>query len=102
MGDVSRNVEEDESFRTMTTCGEVLLDTMDHILDYARMSTCRKNQIPKSEKPQGPGGLVSSNGITCIDFCNLVESVVEGVLAGWYSPIHHSGFLGRIESLLPP
>lgn len=46
------------------------------------MSTSRKNHIPKNEKVQGPGGLVSSNGITCFEFSYLVESVVEGVLAG--------------------
>ncbi|CAG8978942.1 hypothetical protein HYALB_00013333 [Hymenoscyphus albidus] len=79
---ISRNDEEDELIRTMTTCGEVLLDTMDHILDYARMSAFRKNQIPKSEKKQDPGALVLSNGITSFDFSNMVESVVEGVLAG--------------------
>jgi signal transduction histidine kinase len=33
MEDLSRSIQEDEMIRTMTTCGEVLLDTMDHMYE---------------------------------------------------------------------
>ena len=35
MGESSRSIQDDEMLRTMTTCGEVLLDTMDHMYEIS-------------------------------------------------------------------
>jgi hypothetical protein len=50
-------------------------------LDYARMSN-KKGLKVGSENGQAGGTMISSCSITTFDLGNLVETVVEGILAG--------------------
>ncbi|APA15360.1 hypothetical protein sscle_14g101300 [Sclerotinia sclerotiorum 1980 UF-70] len=73
--DTSTGDEQDDMIRSITICGEVLLDTMDHILDYAKIAN-------KGETKDMKDLPVQSNGPnTNFDLSNLIETVVEGVSA---------------------
>ena len=83
LADTAMNTEQDDLIRTVSTCGEVLMDTMDHILDYAKLSNSKR--MPRL----ATGGadeleLRSSRNVkvTTFDLSNLVECVVEGIFAG--------------------
>ncbi|KAM3082160.1 hypothetical protein ACMFMG_004608 [Clarireedia jacksonii] len=71
--DTSTGGEQDDMIRSITICGEVLLDTMDHILDYAKISK-------KANAKDGPRQLARDE--TDFDLCMLCEDVIEGVSAG--------------------
>ncbi|KAF7865758.1 hypothetical protein EAF04_005923 [Stromatinia cepivora] len=73
--DTSTGDEQDDMIRSITVCGEVLLDTMDHILDYAKIAN-------KGETKDMKDLPVQSNGPnTDFDLSNLIETAVEGVSA---------------------
>ncbi|RDW83533.1 hybrid sensor histidine kinase/response regulator [Aspergillus mulundensis] len=69
---------------TVYSCGRTLLDTLNHLLDYAKINTLtRPGQTEKSGKkgfteaqPAVPGSLQDE------DLGVLVQEVVEGILAG--------------------
>ncbi|KAF7932165.1 hypothetical protein BELL_0141g00110 [Botrytis elliptica] len=73
--DTSTGDEQDDMIRSITICGEVLLDTMDHILDYAKIT----NKGDTKDMKDLP---VQSNGLNAdFDLSNLIETVIEGVSA---------------------
>ncbi|PQE21560.1 hsp90 protein [Rutstroemia sp. NJR-2017a WRK4] len=71
--DTSTGAEQDDMIRSITICGEVLLDTMDHILDYAKISNI---ETSKDTTRQLAGDQ------TDFDLCMLCEDIIEGVSAG--------------------
>ncbi|CAD6448428.1 0c37da83-339e-4224-9175-4ae7ee6e4e69 [Sclerotinia trifoliorum] len=73
--DTSTGDEQDDMIRSITICGEVLLDTMDHILDYAKIANKGETKDMKDLPVQ------SSGPNTNFDLSNLIETVVEGVSA---------------------
>ncbi|KAF7538527.1 hypothetical protein G7054_g2934 [Neopestalotiopsis clavispora] len=73
---------------SMETCGKTLLDTIDHLLDYAKINNLNRTSTPRrvhaNSKNQGPMALTSQeiSGPTCFDFSLLLEEVVEAVFVG--------------------
>ena len=83
LADTAMTMEQNDLIRTVSTCGEVLMDTMDHILDYAKLSNSKKLRRLTAGEGEGFGQRSShSIKITSFDLSNLVESVVEGIFAG--------------------
>ncbi|KAJ5381738.1 uncharacterized protein N7496_004166, partial [Penicillium cataractarum] len=70
---------------TVYSCGKTLLDTLNHLLDYAKINTLTAGRSPGQEDQQVAGsepnmavpGLVQDE-----DLSALVQEVVEGLLAG--------------------
>lgn len=70
---------------TVYSCGRTLLDTLNHLLDYAKINTLTAGRSPCQEDQQGASsepnmavpGLVQDE-----DLSALVQEVVEGLLAG--------------------
>jgi hypothetical protein len=59
------------------------MDTMDHILDYAKLSNSKKLRQLTTGKAEEMGQHSSrSIKFTTFDLSNLVECVVEGIFAG--------------------
>ncbi|KAI9650025.1 hypothetical protein NHQ30_000038 [Ciborinia camelliae] len=73
--DTSTGDEQDDMIRSITICGEVLLDTMDHILDYAKITNKGETKDMKDLPVQSAGPS------TDFDLSNLIETVIEGVSA---------------------
>ena len=81
LADTAMTMEQNDLIRTVSTCGEVLMDTMDHILDYAKLSKKSRKLTTSLSKELSRR---SSHTIrtTTFDLSNLVECVVEGIFAG--------------------
>ncbi|KAF8862084.1 hypothetical protein BDZ45DRAFT_799469 [Acephala macrosclerotiorum] len=82
LNETTTDLEQDEMIRIVSSCGEVLLDTLDHVLDYAKISNNMKLGRAKTgqeiaRSPQQVGR------ITTFDLCDLVETAVEGIFAGY-------------------
>ncbi|KAI9047210.1 hypothetical protein LZ554_008664 [Drepanopeziza brunnea f. sp. 'monogermtubi'] len=79
---VSSGPDQDDMIRTITVCGEVLLDTVDQILDYAKATktTSTTNII----EPSKTGALKGADmkKMKTLDLSEVVESVIEGVFVG--------------------
>lgn len=84
-------------FTSIETCGKTLLDTIDHVLDYAKINKLRKGNStrkrghhPKSggHRRETVGSIV---GLTAdFDLAALVEEVVDAVAAGHaFRRTHH-------------
>jgi signal transduction histidine kinase len=83
LADTAMTMEQNDLIRTVSTCGEVLMDTMDHILDYAKLSNSKKlRRLTTGEAEEFGKRSSQSIKITSFDLSNLVESVVEGIFAG--------------------
>jgi signal transduction histidine kinase len=70
---------------TVYSCGRTLLDTLNHLLDYAKINTLMTGQSPGQEDQQAanPGSNVALPGLVQNeDLSALVQEVVEGLLAG--------------------
>ncbi|KAL4929028.1 GAF domain-containing sensor histidine kinase [Aspergillus undulatus] len=65
---------------TIYSCGRTLLDTLNHLLDYAKINTLTQSssQSPGPSMPRGP----VSGSLQEEDLSVLVQEVVEGLLAG--------------------
>ncbi|KAF7944499.1 hypothetical protein EAE96_010890 [Botrytis aclada] len=73
--DTSTGDEQDDMIRSITICGEVLLDTMDHILDYVKIT----NKGDTKDMKNLP---VQTSGLNAdFDLSNLIETVIAGVSA---------------------
>jgi signal transduction histidine kinase len=71
--------------KTVYSCGRTLLDTLNHLLDYAKINTLMTGQSPGQEDQQAssPGSDVAVPGLVQNeDLSALVQEVVEGLLAG--------------------
>jgi signal transduction histidine kinase/ActR/RegA family two-component response regulator len=73
------------------TCGKTLLDTIDHVLDYAKINNLNRTSTRRTTQKRGkPTRLIaevessSQNGprVVAFDMACLVEEVVEAVFAG--------------------
>ncbi|OWP04294.1 hypothetical protein B2J93_9362 [Marssonina coronariae] len=73
---------QDDIIRTITVCGEVLLDTVDQILDFTRTTkTMSASSTAESSQPGRLSG-PDTKAVTRLDLSDLVETVVEGVSIG--------------------
>ncbi|KNG50319.1 histidine kinase g7 [Stemphylium lycopersici] len=80
---------------SIETCGKTLLDTIDHVLDYAKINKLQKANA--AQKSRGPGRnrrLPADNsilGVTSdVDLAQLVEEVCDTVCAGHtFRKTHH-------------
>lgn len=72
---------------TITSCGRMLLDTINHVLDFSKLSVLMREQDPeklglRSVSLDGrPKGVVSL--IEAVDISAIVEQVIETVYAGF-------------------
>lgn len=82
-------------FSSIETCGKTLLDTIDHVLDYAKInklrkgnSTRKRHQTKSGYRRETVGSIV---GLTAeFDLAALVEEVVDAVTAGHaFRRTHH-------------
>lgn len=82
--DSSTGPEQDGMIEMVNCCGRTLLDTMNHLLDYAKI-----NNIAKSKKagfsgsPETDAGPDSLGLTSQFDLSELVEEVVEAVHTGY-------------------
>ncbi|KAK3375744.1 hsp90-like protein, partial [Lasiosphaeria ovina] len=93
--DLLRNTDLDSAqeqiVHTIETSGRTLLDTIDHLLEYSRISTHirtskagRKNNTANSRsRSRSPSMQTISTTDIDVQLCQLVEEAVESVLAGW-------------------
>ncbi|KAH8774517.1 hypothetical protein F5883DRAFT_659371, partial [Diaporthe sp. PMI_573] len=86
-------------FTSIETCGKTLLDTIDHVLDYAKINKLRKGNSTRkrghhsksSQRRETVGSIV---GLTAeFDLAALVEEVVDAVTAGHAFRRTHHGTL---------
>ncbi|KAI0183230.1 hypothetical protein EV127DRAFT_353155 [Xylaria flabelliformis] len=63
------------------TCGKTLLDTIDHLLDYAKINNLKWTSLSQRERHIGP---TSEQALpsTSFDLAVLLEEVVEAIFAG--------------------
>jgi signal transduction histidine kinase/CheY-like chemotaxis protein len=82
--DSSTGPEQDGMIEMVHVCGRTLLDTMNHLLDHAKINNLSKSKRASSDSSlergnmHGPLGLVSTS-----DLSELVEEVVESVYTGY-------------------
>lgn len=82
--DSSTGPEQDGMIEMVHVCGRTLLDTMNHLLDHAKINNLSKSKrassysSPERGGVHGPLGLVSN-----FDLSKLVEEVVESVYTGY-------------------
>lgn len=83
-------------FTSIETCGRTLLDTIDHVLDYAKINKLKK--APAARRRAYPGNgrrrdhVGSIVGLTAeFDLATLVEEVVDAVSAGHVFRRNHQG-----------
>lgn len=74
-------------FTSIETCGKTLLDTIDHVLDYAKINKLRKGSASRKRPNQRVGQKKDHVGsivglTTNFDLAALVEEVVDAVTAG--------------------
>ena len=76
---------------SIETCGKTLLDTIDHVLDYAKINyfgtlesqraPTRSGRSQRSSRSQ-IGSVSHTNRTSTFNICTLVEEVIEAVYAG--------------------
>ncbi|ROW12165.1 hypothetical protein VMCG_00121 [Cytospora schulzeri] len=74
-------------FTSIETCGKTLLDTIDHVLDYAKINKLRRSSGGKRRAYARPGHKRDKGGSIVgltseFDLAVLVEEVVDAVTAG--------------------
>ncbi len=77
-----------EMVDVISKCGHTLLDTVDHVMDYAKMSSLSQNRkastsplsTPAMQAQRKPGGSPLSS---IVDLSVLLEEVIETVLMGF-------------------
>ncbi|KAL1601831.1 hypothetical protein SLS60_006746 [Paraconiothyrium brasiliense] len=85
---------------SIETCGRTLLDTIDHVLDYAKINKLRSANAKRKQKGGRRSRLPADNSIlgvtTVFNLSQLVEEVCDTVCAGYHfrktHDIHHSTF----------
>lgn len=85
---------------SIETCGRTLLDTIDHVLDYAKINKLRSASAKQKRRGGKRSRLPADNSIlgvtTVFNLSQLVEEVVDTVCAGHAfrksQEIHHSTF----------
>jgi len=68
------------------TCGKTLLDTVNHVLDYAKINNLAKHNSRRLGHPRNQGQLQASSSdsslTSCFNLASVVEEVVEAIYAG--------------------
>ena len=82
-----RGADQQEMVQMIDVCGQTLLDTMDHILDYSKINNLRgKTRLNNARAPLLASGIPSTDlafeGHTAFDLSTLVEDTVESAVAG--------------------
>lgn len=92
-------------FSSIETCGKTLLDTIDHVLDYAKINKLRKGNSTRKRGHHSKSGyrretVGSIVGLTAeFDLAALVEEVVDAVTAGHaFRRTHHDTINGHQSS----
>ncbi|KAJ5179262.1 hypothetical protein N7492_002472 [Penicillium capsulatum] len=70
---------------TVYSCGRTLLDTLNHLLDYAKINTLTAARPPPGNEKEGNLGqpkMAVPGMVQNEDISDLVQEVVEGLLAG--------------------
>lgn len=83
---------------SISTCGKTLLDTLDHVLDYAKINKLGRNRMKKDAKANRLASATDSPSESLsisaeIDLGLVVEEVVEAVCAGHAFKKMHTGEL---------
>lgn len=83
---------------SISTCGKTLLDTLDHVLDYAKINKLGRTRMKKNAKSNrlasaSDSPLESLNISAEIDLGLIAEEVVEAVCAGHAFKKMHTGDL---------
>lgn len=84
---------------SISTCGKTLLDTLDHVLDYAKINKIGRSRMKKNArsnkvaKAPTDSSMESLNIMAEIDLAVVVEEVVEAVCAGHAFKKMHTGEL---------
>lgn len=80
---------------SIETCGKTLLDTIDHVLDYAKINKLQKGNVVQRHRSQGRARRLPADnsilGVTAdVDLAQLVEEVCDTVCAGHtFRKTHH-------------
>ncbi|KAK4971929.1 hypothetical protein LTR66_011362 [Elasticomyces elasticus] len=87
-------------FTSIETCGKTLLDTIDHLLDYAKINRLKRTHDKKQSRrrnlPVRSSKNISISLAAEVDLGLLVEEVVEAVCAGHsFKKSHPGGFNER-------
>ncbi|KAL5379894.1 hypothetical protein DPSP01_008176 [Paraphaeosphaeria sporulosa] len=96
---------------SIETCGKTLLDTIDHVLDYAKINKLRSANAKRKQKGGKRSRLPADNSIlgvtTVFNLSQLVEEVCDTVCAGHqfrkthdvnHSTFHDQGIRSRANS----
>ncbi|KAF9731249.1 Hybrid signal transduction protein dokA [Paraphaeosphaeria minitans] len=96
---------------SIETCGKTLLDTIDHVLDYAKINKLRSANAKRKQKSGRRSRLPADNSIlgvtTVFNLSQLVEEVCDTVCAGHqfrkthdvnHSTFHDQGMRSRANS----
>ncbi|KAF1956521.1 hypothetical protein CC80DRAFT_492071 [Byssothecium circinans] len=71
---------------SIETCGKTLLDTIDHVLDYAKINKLRSASIRRKQRGEGTHRVPTANSVlgvtTVFNLALLVEEVCDTVCAG--------------------
>lgn len=83
---------------SISTCGKTLLDTLDHVLDYAKINKLGRNRMKKDARANRLASATDSPSESLsisaeIDLGLVVEEVVEAVCAGHAFKKMHTGEL---------
>jgi signal transduction histidine kinase/CheY-like chemotaxis protein len=82
--DSSTGAEQDSMIEMVHVCGRTLLDTMNHLLDYAKINYLSKSKGASSDASLEREGVHESLGLVSkFDLSELVEEVVESVYTGY-------------------
>ncbi|KAJ5162029.1 hypothetical protein N7492_007421 [Penicillium capsulatum] len=98
--DIPLNTTQRDMIQTMESCGQTLLDIINHLLDFAKINqsnihrsaksstslqqrTSKTRKHPKTMDSKKPLGLIRPTGLTPeIDLATITEEVVDAVYAG--------------------
>ncbi len=82
--DSSTGPEQDGMIEMVNSCGRTLLDTMNHLLDYAKINNIAKYKKSSAGLDSETGGSRETMGLTTeFDLSELVEEVVDAVHTGY-------------------
>ncbi|KAF3927938.1 hypothetical protein ABW20_dc0108060 [Dactylellina cionopaga] len=81
LAELLKSPEEINLLHMLRSCGITLLDTMNHLLDYAKINSLSINKDSKRRRSRSKKGMLK--GEELIDLSELVEDVVESVQVGY-------------------
>jgi signal transduction histidine kinase/CheY-like chemotaxis protein len=84
--DAVSSVYQQSLVSSIETCGKTLLDTIDHVLDYAKINKLRSASVRRKQRGERNRRVSADNSIlgvtTVFNLAELVEEVCETVCAG--------------------